>query len=111
MWTLDQIAGPKNEAPPRGTQAALLRGFAAPGVKVVATDLQSALSRFDAQSFPAAGLAPLGDPFAFAQVQAFISYLCATVHVAHAHRMRGHRWADDPAAIAEMRRKARVRCG
>jgi glutathione S-transferase len=27
------------------------------------------------------------------------------VHVAHAHRMRGSRWADDPAAIAEMQRK------
>ena len=65
-----------------------------------------AILAFIAQSFPRAGLAPLGDPFAFAQVQAFNSYLCSTVHVAHAHRMRGHRWADDPAAIAEMRRKA-----
>jgi len=44
-------------------------------------------------------------PFAFAQVQAFNSYLCSTLHVAHAHLMRGHRWADDPAAIAEMKRK------
>jgi glutathione S-transferase len=64
-----------------------------------------AILAFIAQSFPAAGLAPLGDPFAFAQVQAFNSYLCSTVHVAHAHRMRGNRWADDPAAIAEMKRK------
>ena len=47
---------------------------------------------------PQASLAPLDDPFAFAQVQAFNSYLCSTVHVAHAHRMRGYRWADDPAA-------------
>jgi glutathione S-transferase len=38
-------------------------------------------------------------------VQAFNSYLCSTVHVAHAHRMRGRRWADDPAAIAAMQRK------
>jgi len=60
---------------------------------------------FIAQSFPEAGLAPLDDPFAFAQVQAFNSYLCSTVHVAHAHRMRGQRWADDPAAIAAMQRK------
>ena len=58
-----------------------------------------------AQTFPRAGLAPLDDAFAFAQVQAFNSYLCSTVHVAHAHRMRGYRWADDPAAIAEMKRK------
>jgi glutathione S-transferase len=60
---------------------------------------------FIAQSFPKARLAPLDDPFAFAEVQAFNSYLCATLHVAHAHRMRGTRWADDPAAIAAMQRK------
>jgi glutathione S-transferase len=60
---------------------------------------------FIAQSFPQAGLAPLDDPFAFAEVQAFNSYLCSTLHVAHAHRMRGHRWADDPIAVAEMQRK------
>ena len=50
-------------------------------------------------------LAPLDDPFAFAGIQAFNSYMCSTVHVAHAHGMRGYRWADDPAAIAEMKRK------
>ena len=50
---------------------------------------------FVAQSFPAARLAPVDDAFAFAEVQAFNSYLCSTLHVAHAHRMRGHRWADD----------------
>lgn len=64
-----------------------------------------AILAFVAQSFPDAALAPLTDPFAFARVQAFNNFLCATVHVAHAHRMRGHRWADDPAAIEEMRRK------
>lgn len=64
-----------------------------------------AILAFIAQTFPAARLAPLDDPFAFAQVQAFNSYLCATVHVAHAHRMRGHRWADDPAAHAAMQKK------
>ena len=53
----------------------------------------------------------MADPFAFACVQAFNSYLCSTVHVAHAHRMRGYRWADDPAAIEEMRRKAPVAVG
>jgi glutathione S-transferase len=64
-----------------------------------------AMLAFVAQSCPQANLAPLTDAFAFAQVQAFNSYLCSTVHVAHAHRMRGTRWADDPAAIAEMQRK------
>jgi glutathione S-transferase len=64
-----------------------------------------AILAFVAQSFPAARLAPLDDPFAFAEVQAFNSYLCSTVHIAHAHRMRGYRWADDPAAIAAMQKK------
>lgn len=64
-----------------------------------------AILAFIAQSFPKARLAPLADPFDFARVQAFNSYLCSTVHIAHAHRMRGYRWADDPAAIREMQRK------
>lgn len=64
-----------------------------------------AILAFIAQSFPQAQLAPLSDPFDFARVQAFNSYLCSTVHVAHAHRMRAYRWADDPAAIKEMQRK------
>jgi glutathione S-transferase len=64
-----------------------------------------AILAFIAQNFPKARLAPLDDPFLFAEVQAFNSYLCSTLHVAHAHRMRGYRWADDPAAIAAMQRK------
>jgi glutathione S-transferase len=58
-----------------------------------------------AQLYPEANLAPLDDIFAFAELQAFNSYLCSTVHVAHAHRMRGNRWADDPAAIIAMQKK------
>src|ERR1044071_9551142 len=58
-----------------------------------------------AQTFPAAKLAPLDDPFALARVQAFNSYLCSTVHVAHAHRVRGYRWTDDAAAIETMKKK------
>ena len=64
-----------------------------------------AMLAFIAQSFPESGLAPIDDPFAFAEVQAFNSYLCSTLHVAHAHRMRGHRWADDQAAIVAMQKK------
>jgi glutathione S-transferase len=62
---------------------------------------------FVAQSFPKADLALMDDPFAFAQVQAFNAYLCSHLHVAHAHRMRGHRWvdADDAHSIAAMQRK------
>jgi glutathione S-transferase len=66
-----------------------------------------AILAFIAQSFPQARLAPLDDAFAFARLQAFNSYLCATVHVAHAHRLRGPRWVDagDAAAIAAMQKK------
>ena len=64
-----------------------------------------ALLIYIAQSFPAARLAPLDDPFALAKVQAFNSYLCSTVHVAHAHRMRGARWTDDAAAMETMKKK------
>ncbi len=64
-----------------------------------------AILAYIAQSYPKAGLAPLDDPFAFAELQAFMSYLCATVHVAHAHRARGYRWADDPAAFEAMKKK------
>jgi glutathione S-transferase len=60
-----------------------------------------------AQSFPASRLALMDDPFSFAQVQSFNAWLCSHLHVAHAHRMRGHRWVDpdDKAAIAAMQRK------
>ncbi|ABR59427.1 glutathione S-transferase [Sinorhizobium medicae] len=58
-----------------------------------------------AQSFPKARLAPLDDPFEFARLQSFVSYLCSTVHVAHAHARRAGRWADDPAAQEAMKAK------
>jgi glutathione S-transferase len=64
-----------------------------------------AILAFIAQAFPEARLAPLNDPFAFAEVQSFNLYLCSTLHVAHAHGRRGQRWADDPASIADMQRK------
>jgi len=58
-----------------------------------------------AQTWPGANLAPLADPYAFAQCQAFNSYLCSTVHVAHAHKHRGSRWATTAAAFADMTAK------
>jgi glutathione S-transferase len=64
-----------------------------------------AMLAYIAQSFPKAKLAPLEDLFGFAEVQAFNSYLCSTVHIAHAHRMRGYRWADEPAALEAMKKK------
>ena len=70
-----------------------------------------AILTFIAQTFPKARLAPVDQPFAFARVQAFNSYLCSTVHVAHAHRMRGYRRADEPAALEGMKKKVPVSVG
>ena len=66
-----------------------------------------AILAYIAQTHPKAGLAPLDDPFAFGKLQAFNAYLCATLHVAHAHRMRGARWVDanDTHAIEAMKKK------
>jgi glutathione S-transferase len=64
-----------------------------------------AMLAFIAHRYPVAKLAPLDDPFAFAQVQAFNSYLASTVHVAHAHGRRGYRWADNQSSFDDMKRK------
>ena len=63
-----------------------------------------ALLTFLARSFPAAALLP-ADLFLEARALSFLSYLASTVHVAHAHRMRGSRWSDDADAIESMKRK------
>jgi len=59
---------------------------------------------FVAQTYPEAQLAPLGSPYELARVQAVNSYLCSTLQVAHAHRMRGYRWTNEEAAIEAMQR-------
>jgi glutathione S-transferase len=64
-----------------------------------------AILAYIAQTFPGAALAPNADFFAFAQMQAFNSYLCSTLHVAHAHGVRATRWADTQEAVDEMKRK------
>jgi glutathione S-transferase len=64
-----------------------------------------AILAFIAQTFPQAALAPLNDPFAFAELQSISSYLCSTLHVAHSHRMRGYRWASDASSFTDMQRK------
>lgn len=70
-----------------------------------------AILAYLAQSFPKANLAPLNDPFAMAQANAFNAYLSSTVHVAHAHKMRGARWSDDPAVIEGMKKKVAQNVG
>jgi glutathione S-transferase len=63
-----------------------------------------AILGFIVQSVPERHLAP-ADAYGFAQAQAFNSYLASTVHVAHAHRPRGYRWADDASALEAMKKK------
>ncbi len=63
-----------------------------------------AILAYIAQIAPEAGLAPI-DPLEFAMVQEFNSYLCSTLHVAHAHRMRGYRWVDGKDHEAAMKAK------
>jgi glutathione S-transferase len=64
-----------------------------------------AILAYIAQSFPKANLAPLNDAFAFGQVQAFNSYLCSGVHIAHSHKVRGARWASEETSLEDMKRK------
>lgn len=63
-----------------------------------------AILTYVAATHPQAGLLP-ATPFARAQADSLNAYLCSTVHVAFAHKFRGARWADDPAAIAAMAAK------
>jgi len=54
---------------------------------------------------PSAGLRP-SDPWQAARMREAMCYLASTMHVNHAHRARGHRWADDESSLADMRAKA-----
>lgn len=62
------------------------------------------------QTFPTAKLLP-NDPLSIARVQELNAYLASTVHVSHAHRMRGARWSDDPAVIEAMKLKVAQNMG
>jgi len=64
-----------------------------------------AILLYIAQRFGSDSLVGAHDPFVFAQIQEFNSYLASTVHVAHAHRLRGSRWTDDPQALESLKKK------
>lgn len=64
-----------------------------------------ALLAYVAQTYPQAGLAPLGDAYEFARMQGINDYIAGSLHVAFAHIFRGYRWADDQAAIKAMAAK------
>ncbi|WP_299358787.1 glutathione S-transferase family protein [uncultured Paracoccus sp.] len=63
-----------------------------------------AILNYVAATHPEAGMLP-DTHFARAEADALNAYLCATVHVAYAHKLRGARWADDEAALAAMQAK------
>ena len=60
-----------------------------------------AILLYIAQSFPEKKLAPT-IPFELAKAQAFNMYIASTVHVGHAHKHRGSRWANSDVAIENM---------
>ena len=64
----------------------------------------AAILSYNPEAHPAAGLLPT-DAWERAQAHAFNAYLASTVHVAHAHRHRGYRWADEESSFEDMRRK------
>ena len=45
------------------------------------------------------------DNFSFAITQSFNAYLASTVHVAHSHKHRGHRWATDDHTLTNLTNK------
>ena len=63
-----------------------------------------ALLEYIAARAPEAKLVP-DDPLEAAHVRSVMYYLASTMHVNHAHKMRGHRWADQPESHADMAAK------
>lgn len=60
-----------------------------------------ALLDYVAAIAPKAGLVPT-DPTAAAQMRSAMYYLASTMHVAHAHKMRGSRWAKQQSSFEDM---------
>lgn len=63
-----------------------------------------ALLDYIAAIAPAAGLVPTA-PEDAAHMRSVMYYLASTMHVAHAHKMRGTRWADKAESHADMTAK------
>lgn len=60
-----------------------------------------AILEYIASVAPDAALTP-SDPWEAAKLREVTYYLASTMHVAHAHKLRGRRWASDAAALAHM---------
>lgn len=53
---------------------------------------------------PEANLIP-SDPYMAAKMREMMYYLAATAHINHAHKIRGHRWADEQSSWEDMAAK------
>jgi len=63
-----------------------------------------ALLDYIAALAPQANLIP-DDPFQAARMREVMYYLASTMHVAHAHKIRGFRWADNESSYQDMTAK------
>lgn len=64
-----------------------------------------AILEYIADIAPQAGLRP-ADPQQAARMRETMYYLASTMHVNHAHKMRGHRWADQQSSFDDMKAKS-----
>ena len=69
----------------------------------ILTEVGAVLDYIAAQA-PGAGLVP-DDPFQAGRMREVMYYLASTMHVNHAHKMRGARWADQTSSFEDMRAK------
>ncbi|MGC3937729.1 glutathione S-transferase family protein [Roseobacter sp. EG26] len=63
-----------------------------------------ALLDYIAAMAPQADLVP-SDPARAAEMRSIMYYLAATMHVNHAHKQRGHRWATEQSSFDDMKSK------
>ncbi|WP_371225598.1 glutathione S-transferase family protein [Roseovarius sp. 2305UL8-3] len=63
-----------------------------------------AIMEYLAALAPTLGLVPT-NVWQAGQMRSVMYYLAATMHVNHAHKMRGHRWADNDASYKDMTAK------
>lgn len=64
-----------------------------------------ALLDYIADCVPETGLRPT-DPYKAAKMREVMYYIASTMHVNHAHKMRGHRWADQQNSFDDMKVKS-----
>ena len=96
--TAEQTKAPYLELNPKGRVPSLVLD----GGQVLTET--GALLDYIAALTPAAALVP-AQPEVAAHARGVMYYLASTMHVAHAHKMRGTRWADHPESHADMTAK------